>query len=249
MDRELLHDLGLNRLQIAVYTTLATSGECSPVKLAQMVNTTRTNAYSILRSLAALNLVEKVRQDNKSLYRATNPLAIQNLIDQQRTRFAKLEERAHRSMPAMLSYYYSISEKPGIRLLEGRDSITEVFADILRTKQDLLFLKSPRDVDILGLNFFWEYQQRRSRLIQTTAITQDVPEMRLHARRDAEWSVTRRWIDPAVYDEPVDISVYGAKTAFISFGDEIMGVVVQSESIAKAMRKVLLKLPVKKNLQ
>ena len=41
------------------------------------------------------------------------------------------------SMPQMLSYFYSFTEKPGIRLLQGEEGLKEIYQDTLRTKKDI----------------------------------------------------------------------------------------------------------------
>lgn len=240
---DLLYELGLNKLQAAVYSTLLESGEMDAATVGRAVGASRTNAYAILHTLEQLGLVEKIEKGNKSFFRTTNPAAMQDLINAKKKHFASLEQQVQASMPKLLNTFFAHSEKPTIQLLEGMECVN-VFMDILQTREDLMFLKSKNDVDILGVKFFRNYRKRRALAgIKTVAITQDTPEMHSVAETDNDLRVTRRWIDPKTYNEKVDISVYGDKVAFVSFGEDMMGVIIQSPAMARSMRQVLEQIP------
>jgi hypothetical protein len=56
---------------------------------------------------------------------------------------------------------------------------------------------------------------------------------------DSANKIVRTWIPSEGYTAPVEIDVYGDKTAFLAFGDEFMGVIVQSPYIAESMRQMM----------
>jgi len=58
------------------------------------------------------------------------------------------------------------------------------------------------------------------------------------AESDKLMLLHRTWIHAQDYDEPVEWVAYGDKLAIISFGKEIVGIVIQSPQMAEAFRKI-----------
>lgn len=240
MDVQLLERIGLTKTQAKAYIALIQKGELSPPEVAKQIGESRTNAYMILAKLEELELIEKVQKASKLTYQPLNPIALEKLAETNTHSVVKAEEDIKHSMPQMLSYFYSFTEKPGIRLLQGTDGLKEIYQDTLRAKQDIYFLRSPAEVKSLGGNFFERYKKRRAFLgIKTYAFTHDNPDGRKWSADDEINKMIRTWIKPEDYTAPVEIDVYGDKVAFLAFGEDAMGVIIQSPHIAEAMRQIL----------
>lgn len=48
----------------------------------------------------------------------------------------------------------------------------------------------------------------------------------------------RTWVDASLYSAPVEIDIYGDKIALLSFGTELIGVIIQSPQIANALQQI-----------
>lgn len=239
MNPQLLQEIGLSKSQALVYLRLIEKGELSPPEVAKITGESRSNAYMILQRLEELGLVEKIQKTKKITYQPQNPVALEKLAEERRLISAKVENQIKQSMPQMLSYFYSFTEKPGIRLLQGEDGLKEIYTDTLRTKQDIYFLRTPTEVQIMGDEFFLKYKKKRSELgIKTYAYTKDTPFARKLSKDDKKNNMLRTWLKPDAYTAPVEINVYGDKVAFLAFGGDIMGVIVQNPQIAESMRQV-----------
>lgn len=239
MSPELLEYVGLSPSQAKTYLKLIEKGELTPPQVAKLTGESRTNAYMILQKLEDLKLVEKTQQAKKLTYQPLNPIALERLAEAKRAETAKVENQIKHAMPQMLSYYYSFTEKPGIRLLQGAEGLKEIYKDTLRTKRDIYFLRTQSDVNTLGKEYFSAYKLKRAQLgITTYALTPDEPTARVLAEDDKLNKMVRTWLKPQDYTAPVEVNVYGDKVAFLSYGDDIMGVIVQSPSIAESMRQL-----------
>ena len=241
MNPQLLQSLGLTKSQTAVYLKLIEKGELSPPMVATHAGETRSNAYMILQKLEELGLVEKLEKTKKITYQPLNPVALERLAEEKRTNAAKVENQLKLAMPQALSYFYSFTEKPGIRLLQGLDGLKEIYKDTLRTRKDIYFMRTPSaDKDLLGDEYFDHYKKKRAELgITTYAYTTDIPPARQAAKsQDRANKMIRTWIKREDYNAPVEINVYGDKVAFLSYGEELMGVIIQSPTIAESMRQV-----------
>jgi sugar-specific transcriptional regulator TrmB len=241
MNPQLLQNLGLTKSQATVYLKLIEKGELSPPVVAKHVSETRSNAYMILQKLEELGLVQKLEKTKKITYQPLNPIALERLAEEKRTNATKVENQLKLAMPQALSYFYSFTEKPGIRLLQGIDGLKEIYKDTLRTRKDIYFMRTPSaDKDLLGDEYFNQYKKKRAELgITTYAYTTDIPPARRAAKaQDKVNKMVRTWIKREDYNAPVEINVYGDKVAFLSYGEELMGVIIQSPTIAESMRQV-----------
>jgi len=239
MNPDLLQSVGLSKSQASAYLRLIEKGELSPPEVAKLTGETRSNAYMILQRLEELGLIEKVEKSKKITYQPLNPIALEKLAEEKRRQTAQVENQIKHNMPQMLSYFYSFTEKPGIRLLQGEEGLKEIYSDTLRTRKDIYFLRTPSEVQFLGDDFYVRYKKRRAELgITTYAYTKPTAFARGLAGDDAINKMIRTWINPDDYTAPVEVNVYGDKVAFLAFGEDIMGVIIQSEPIAESMRQI-----------
>lgn len=239
MNTETLEDIGLTNSQAKVYLRLIERGELTPPQIADLTGESRSNAYMILQRLEELGLVDKTEKGKKIAYQPRNPIALERLAEKRRKAVALSENRVKQAMPQMLSYFYSFTEKPGIRLLQGEEGLKEIYTDTLRTKSDIYFLRTPSEVKVMGDDFYMRYKQKRAELgIKTYALTKKTAFSRMLANEDKKNRMERTWIDDDEYTAPVEINIYGDRVAFLAFGEEVMGVIVQSAAIAESMRQV-----------
>jgi sugar-specific transcriptional regulator TrmB len=239
MNPQLLQNLGLTKSQAMVYLCLVEKGELTPPTIARATGESRSNAYMILQRLEELSLVEKLVKTNKISYQTTNPVALERLAEERRLDVVKVEGQIKQAMPQMLSYFYSFTEKPGIRLLQGVEGLKEIYNDTIRTKEDIYFLRTPLEVEVMGREYFYRYKKKRASLgIKTHAYTVDTPRARELSQDDKANRMIRTWVKQKDYNAPVEINVYGDKVSFLSYGNDIMGVIIQSPSIAESMRQM-----------
>jgi sugar-specific transcriptional regulator TrmB len=244
MNPELLQEIGLSKSQAITYLRLIEKGELSPPEVAKLTGESRSNAYMILQRLEELGLVEKLEKTKKITYQPLNPIALEALAEKRRQATAHVENQIKHTMPQMLSYYYSFTEKPGIRLLQGVEGLKEIYADTLRTKEDIYFMRVPLEVkflekELLGEDYFENYRKKRTQLgITAYAFTVDAPFSRKNALQDEAYKMIRTWVKPEDYNAPVEIDIYGDKVAFLAYGEDVMGVIIQSSVIAESMRQI-----------
>ncbi len=237
MNPSLLQQIGLTKSQTLTYLSLIEKGALTPPEVAQITGESRANAYMILRRLEELGLIEKLNTKKVS-YQALNPIALERLVEEKRQATTKLEQEVKHAMPQMLSYFYTFTEKPGIRLLQGLEGLKEIYTDTLRTKQDIYFMRTSADIKFMGEDFFQRYKKRRAELGITTHAFTIGPATLRKSLHDEAYKMLRTWIKPQDYTAPVEINVYGDKVAYLVYGEEIMGVIIQSAFIAESMRQI-----------
>jgi sugar-specific transcriptional regulator TrmB len=239
MDVQTLVQLGLSRPQAKAYIYLVKDGSLAPPALAKKITESRSNTYKILDRLVELGLARKTEEHKKFIYRPENPIALEKLTKQARDTALAREKQIRESMPALLSYFYTYSEQPGVRMFQGKDNLKEVFNDMLRTGQDIYLIRSPDDAKFYDETFFERFRTKRAALgITTYALTVDVPSAIHDTERDKRNNFVRIWLPPETYTAPVEYNIYGDKVAIISYGQEAIATIIESPQIADSFRQL-----------
>ena len=239
MDIETLVEIGLSAKQAEIYLLLIEKGAKTAPDLQVATGESRTNVYALLERLIELELVVKKIAPRKTTYSAANPLALERLAENKRKQALDYENRVTQAMPRLLNFYFTYSEQPGVRFYQGAKDIATIYEDILRTSQPIKLLRtgSPKEDNLLP--FFAEYIKKRiAKGISVDAITSEHPEANKAVEQDKAWLLTRTWLKKGAYSAPVEVNIYGNKVAFVSFGEEIIGMIIESPQIAEAMRQM-----------
>ncbi len=240
---DIIKKAGLNEAQAKIYYTLMMNGALLPAKLAELSGESRENVYNILRKLEGMGVVVKT-DDKKTTYRAANPSMLETLAENRRKVVAKNERVVKDGMSMLLNAFYANNEMPGSRTLEGIEGVKEVYLDVLRTKKDVYLLRTKAD-EIMNEydGFLHKYRDQLPQLgIKTYALTPDGAMARRKMRngRDKEVGFVRTLMPEDAYDIPVEIHVCGDKAAFISFGETQMATIIDSPTIAAAVKWMIL---------
>lgn len=239
MDSEFLTNLGLTEAQANAYIALVKNGKLTPPQLSKITGVNRTNAYMLLDRLVELNLAKKAEGTSKATYRALNPSNLEELVRKGRREALKREELVKNAMPELLSFFYTYSEQPGVRFFQGRDGILEMYDDILRTGKTLHLVRGATDKEVVGQAELRKFiSQRVEKQIRIKALTPVYEDANKDPKQDERWLMERTWVSTDLYSEPVEVDIYGDKVAFMSFGNEAIGVIIESPQIAKSMRKL-----------
>jgi sugar-specific transcriptional regulator TrmB len=239
MDVQILEDIGLTKAQAAAYKSLMDNGSLTAPALAKLIGESRTNGYKVLDKLIELGLAVKQPQGGKFCYAATSPTALEQFVQSQAERIRQKERQLNTELPQMLDYFFAHSERPSIRYFQGKEGLHQIFADMLQTGRDIYLLRSPDDVNFYDEAFFAEFRKKRALLgIATYALTVNVPSAIHDPELDFQNKFHRTWLPAAAYTAPVEWNIYGNKVALTSYGEEAMGIVIESPQIAESFRQV-----------
>ncbi len=239
MNIDTLTDLGLTESQAKAYLLLVQEGSIAPPELATKTKQTRTNAYKVLERLAELKLATKQEASNKITFRAANPIALEELARKRRNEVLDEEKRVRLAMPALLNYFYTYSEQPGIRFFQGKYGIKEIFDDMLRTRKTIYLIRSVHDVKFYDKEFFQEFIKKKVRLgIKTVGLTPDLPQANHNPAIDTTNNFSRTWMPTDAYTGAAEWYVYGNKLAILSYGEEAIGMIIESPQIADSFRQL-----------
>jgi sugar-specific transcriptional regulator TrmB len=239
MNETTLINLGLSESQAKTYLALIKGGLMTPPELAEATEESRTNAYTILERLEEMGLVKRGAKGKKLAYEAENPIALEYLMEKRRKEVHQAEQQVKASMPALLNYFYTYQNRPGVRYFEGEEGILDMYRDQLRTAKDVYFIRSDGDKNLLGPKLYQFIEKRHELGLVVHGIEPAEEDVMQYAQEnDQRLGREMAWLPRSAYNEPVNIYTYGDKTAIISYAEETIGVLIESPQIAAAFRQL-----------
>lgn len=239
MNIELLQRVGLTESQAKSYLTLVKAGSLTPPKLAALIKESRTTAYMALARLEELGLAKQVENTAKKTYAAVNPAVLEKYIAKQQQDITKVQDDFHNALPNLLSYYFTHRSEPGVRFYQGEHGLEKIYEDHLRTGEFVHVIRTPADDEHFG-PILYRYMNKRAELgIRSEFLGPNLEgSVKWAAENDQRLKRVTAWFPANAYKSPVEICIYGNKVSFISFGDEAVGMIVESPQIAAALRDI-----------
>ncbi len=239
MNLSVLTTIGLTNDQAETYQFLLEAGALTPASLMRLSGETRTNAYMSLAKLEELGLALRDKNAKKLTYLPVSPAKLEQLLDEKQLQLQRQKQELTHALPELLSAYYTSSTRPGIRFYEGPDSLKSVYQDHLDEGKDVYFLRTPADEEFFGEELYKYMEKRAEKGITAHGIGPfSSARLEYSKKHDIRLKRDMAYCEPRQYTAPVEISIYGNKTAFISFGKEAAASIIDSPQIAQAMREL-----------
>lgn len=235
-----LQQMGLSATASRCYQQLLLQGTTTPATLAEQLHESRTNTYKLLDELVKRGLARRQKYKNKLHYEATSPVQLLNLARTQREHAITQEKQLQQQLPALLQQYYKHHEQPGVRFFQGKEGIYEIYAEQIRLGKPIQLLRTSADIRFFGFAFMEKVRKLAPKAgLRRRAFTPDVPEAPKNPKKsDQGMLLERTWYKSEDYTAPVEWDVYGNKVSIISFGEEAVGMVIDSPQIAEAVRQI-----------
>jgi predicted transcriptional regulator len=239
MDTSQLVATGLNETQAMTYALLLKDGQLKPPQLARELKLTRSNAYKVLDRLTELGLARREEKAKKFVYYPDNPLALTNLVAEQRNIATAREEAVKQVMGDLLASYHQHTEQPDVQVVTGRDAVAEAYFQQIRLQQPIRFIRSRADIPAMGFDTMHEIRVMPARHGQKRyGITPDMTSGPVNPRADTRSGLTRTWVRQEDYTAPVEWSVSGPTLLIVLFGSEPHAITISSPMIADAFRQL-----------
>ena len=183
-------------------------------------------------SLKEKQLVSITGKGKKTLFISAEPETITKMLKQQTALFGDI-------LPQLKSLSKTARKRPTIQVFEGVDALYSIYEDIIKEKKPLrsivAFSKIQSDLSKKMADEF--VKDRVKHNIFAQVIAPDSKASMEWRKTDKESAREMRLIDKKNYPFSIEISIYGNKTAFISFKEnELFGVIIQSPEITKSLK-------------
>ena len=229
-----LEKLNLNQKEAELYLAALELGESNIQQVAKKSGIKRTTAYDIIESLKNKGLISKLIRGKKTIFSATNPHNLEEILEQQKHTLKRI-------LPELLTVANALDSKPKIRFFEGQNGITDVYEDtLLYPDQELLAWVTDEALSQFNISFLNEYylSRRVEKKIWTRTIAPDVEAMRGYKEIDEKSLRKTRLSEASIFPIRVEINLYGKnKIGIMSFGEHF-GMIIESEKIFETLKSI-----------
>lgn len=232
--QELQH-LGLDEKEAKVYLAALEFGPTTVAKLAQKSGIKRTSIYEFLPDMLARGILATTASGKRTLYTSINPRELNLLIEKQQKTLQDV-------IPELLLLAKKGPQKPKIRFFEGTEGLKQVWNDTLNQPEgsEVLFIAVWGETfDVLPKSFLNKYiLQRKQKNIKVRCIVPHDKDAVTGKKNDA--NELRETLIVPKKDLPIKtkLNIYGDKIALLSFGDEKISLIIESQQIANMMRSI-----------
>ncbi|HEY5152373.1 MAG TPA: helix-turn-helix domain-containing protein [Candidatus Saccharimonadales bacterium] len=231
---------GLSAKESKCYAALLERKAWKPAELAVYVHETRTNCYKVLDNLVAYKLAERFDKDKKLHYRATNPSRLLELAREQHAAREASEEALEAESHQLVQKFYKTHEQPGVRYFQGESEIQQIFETIAKSKEEVVYVNTKSGIDFYGFPTMHNLRMLApNHGIKRRALTADVAAAPKDYRtKDPLVLLKRTWLKESDYTTPVEWGAFDNKLYIISYGQEALGLLIESQQIADSFKEL-----------
>jgi sugar-specific transcriptional regulator TrmB len=231
---------GLTPTEAKCYTAILERKAWKPAELAKYVNETRTNCYKILDKLVDYGLAKRFDQNKKLHYSAMNPARLLELSRLQHEAHEAAEEELELNTRNLAQKYYKANEQPGVRYFQGESEITQIFNEIAKAKEEVVFVHTLAGVDFYGLDVMHNLRMLAPKAgVHRRGLTPDEERATIDYKdTDALVLLKRTWLKESDYNAPVEWGAFDDKLYLISYGQEALGLIIENPQIAASFKQL-----------
>ncbi len=220
-----------------VYIALLRLGKGSVTEISRKAGINRTTGYDILSSLSNKGLISVSGKEPKQEYVAESPVKITEYLRKKAAEAMDLVKKSEEIVPE-LTIMHTIKNRPKIVFYEGNEGLRHVYEDTLSSSETILAYATVDDMYTNIPNLFPEYFRRRAaKNIFARAIVPKTPMGIERKNHDGEEMRETALIPPDKYYFSPEINIYDNKVMIASWREKL-GIIIESEEIADAMKKI-----------
>lgn len=231
-----LKNAGLPEGEIKVYLASLKSGSETVMHLAEKAGIKRPTCYVMIESLMQKGLMSSFAKGKKRYFSAESPERLLDLVGEQKIELDARKKDIDDILPELTSIFNISGTRPRTRFFEGKEGVRTIQKDILKSKPRYvynfapldpaheLYPPSPGDLREKVL----KRKGTKTKIIYTSKKGERLPKK--------QGGTVTKFVSPEKFPFSSEIVIYNDKVAFLSFKEEILGVIIESKQIAETMR-------------
>ena len=233
-----LQNLGLSEKEAKVYVTALELGAETVQNIAKASGINRATTYVQIDSLKEKGLMSEFEKGKKTYYVAESPNRLKNLLAVIEKELALKKSEANSVIPALVSMFDGMGERPKVRFFEGMAGALAVREEFLKTKGKLIY--GFINYDKL-MHYFpeqeSEYTNVRAKKSIRTKVFYASKEV-VKGATSKEFLREAKHIPADKVDIDASITLYDNKIAISTYSANPISVVIESDSMAKTFRSI-----------
>lgn len=232
-----LIEVGLSDKEAGVYLALLELGRGTVSQISRKANINRTTGYDILDTLTQKGLVSISGKEPKQEYTAESPENLSTFIAQEIQAKHEALRKTENLIPELKSMH-NVTDRPRVRFYEGTEGLMQVYEDTLTSHEPIRAFATVDDMHTGLPNYFPKYYKRRASAgIEIRAIIPATEIGKDRASKDKEEARQSALVPAEEFYFSPEINIYDNKLMIASWREKL-GIIIESEEIADAMKKV-----------
>lgn len=235
-----LRAFGLNDVEIAVYTSALQLGSRPASVIAQKAGLKRAHTYNVLATLAEKGIIQEFVKNSVRHFTASAPTALLSTMEEREKQLEKQKSLLSSIIPELERLRSPLISRPRVRFFQGGEAVKQIYEDMLLVPNQIIYgvfdCRYSTAADA-GIDFSWfqSYITRRAErniwwhgIVVNSEVSDEVLQRRNRFKRKV------KKLEGVEF--PVILSIYGPKVAILSFQDETVGVLIDHQRTADALR-------------
>lgn len=229
--------LGLSDNEAKVYMAMLELGPATVLEISARAGVNRPTTYVQIESLKRRGLASTQTKGKKQLFIAESPDQLEFLIEREKKAAENKKEELRKILPELVNIFNLAGEKPQVRFFEGKEGLTKMQGELLRSKaKEVVSFSSADGI----LKIFPDHPKTqspkrvqkgiRSRLIYTNS---GGPILK---RRDDEMLREAKYISSDKFPFKSDVAIYGNNIGISALEGKVVGVIITHNELADSFR-------------
>ena len=228
---KVLQNIGMSEKEAQIYLACLSLGSSGVAKIAKRANLNRVSCYDLLEKLVQKGSINFLNKNNIRYFSATDP----EILEQEATRHAK---ELHAALPD-LRRLKTGNVHPHIQYFEGAEGIKAIYNDTLTSKTEILNYANSKEIRNFWPEYDHEYVEKRAKKNIYLRGIAPADEWGENVQEESQKYFREiRLVPKEKYNFTNEISIYDNKVAICSFGDELIGMIIESTEIANTQRAI-----------
>jgi sugar-specific transcriptional regulator TrmB len=224
---------GLSANEARIYLAMLNFGHSTILAISRETEIKRPTVYITIEKLLADGLVKTIIKGKKKYYLPEEPGKLLQLLEEKRRSIENI-------LPDLKNNYFSKNEKPKVISYEGRDGIRKIYEETIRSRTEVLWFGSVKDVVEEFKDSYDKicreesaYSKGSREIVNNTSFDKNYAK-KTNSQKNPKSNV--RVLPNAHLFSSVDNIIYDNKVAILSIKKNYYGVVIEDSGIANAYR-------------
>jgi len=241
--RSVFVSCGLSEKEALLYDIMLTHGAQTASEL-EKLSGFKKNTYALLSALLSKKLAQRIKSNNKILFRPAPPSVLTEIVQKTAQSIAQTQSTLTAMLPELTSSYRISVDKPIVRMYEGQTGLQDVFEDIYGPKQGDNIVWGCGDIERVNIEFPKHLEEKliplrmKHKWLAKSIFVHNPAGQKLH-ENDAKELRDSSLVDGNTYPMPAEIDVYDDKITMISFEQqEFVGLMIENKAFAQTLRSI-----------
>ena len=229
--QKILQNIGLTNKEAKIYLATIQLGQSPASHIAKKSGLNRVTTYDTIDKLMQKGFITKQKNNSMLVFTAVDPEIV--AMD-----FRAKARDFRKSLPDFKRLKGEIPH-PQVQYFEGLEGIKRIYLDTLNSKTEILNFS-----DSEGIRQHWpehdeEYvKERVKRKIYLRGISPNDTSGKAVQARNWECHREIRLVSKEKYNFSNEINIYDDKVAIVSYGNDLIGMIIENRDIANTQRAI-----------